>query len=128
MAAITKFEDIIAWQKARELNKIIYNESNSQYFNKDFALKDQIRKSTISIMSNIAEGFERKSNKEFTYFLNVAKGSSGELRSQLYICLDLKYITQETFNQCQTLVSEISGMLNGFISYLDSKNKKPSNP
>ena len=124
MAAITKFEEILAWQKARELNKIIYNESNSQNFNKDYALKDQIRKATISIMSNIAEGFERKSSKEFTYFLNVAKGSSGELRSQLYICLDLNYITQDTFNQCQTLVSEISSMLSGFMNYLDKQNKK----
>lgn len=123
MATISKFEEIIAWQKARELNKIIYYESNLHNFNKDFALRDQIRKSSISIMSNIAEGFERKSNKEFNYFLNVAKGSSGELRSQLYICLDLKYITQETFEQCQTLVSEISSLLSGFIVYLDKKNK-----
>ncbi|MBK7388830.1 MAG: four helix bundle protein [Bacteroidetes bacterium] len=97
MAPIIKFEDIQAWQRARELNKIIYTESNLQAFSKDFALKDQIRKSSISIMSNIAEGFERKSNNEFKYFLNVAKGSAGELRSQLYICFDLNYINKEIF-------------------------------
>ncbi|MBK6641005.1 MAG: four helix bundle protein [Bacteroidia bacterium] len=124
MAPIIKFEDIQAWQRARELNKIIYTESNLQAFSKDFALKDQIRKSSISIMSNIAEGFERKSNNEFKYFLNVAKGSAGELRSQLYICFDLNYINDEIFNQCQKMASEISSMLNSFIKYLE---KNPDN-
>jgi len=118
MAAISKFEDMLAWQKARSLNKLIYIESNEQEFSKDYALKDQIRKSSISIMSNIAEGFERNNNKEFKYFLNVAKGSAGELRAQLYIAFDLGYITNEYFQKCQNLALEISRMLNGFINYL----------
>ncbi len=83
MALVENFEDMFSWQKARILNKIIYQESNQTQFQQDFALKNQIRKSSISIMSNIAEGFERNSNKEFKYFMNVAKGSAGELRSQL---------------------------------------------
>ncbi|MBL7915935.1 MAG: four helix bundle protein [Bacteroidia bacterium] len=124
MAAIVKFEDIQAWQRARELNKMIYAESNLPNFNKDFALKDQIRKSSISIMSNIAEGFERKSNKEFKYFLNVAKGSAGELRSQLYICFDLNYINEEVFIRCQKMASEISSMINNFIKYLEKNSDK----
>jgi len=122
------FKKLDIWINSLELSKFIYLKTVQFPKEEQFGLISQIRRSSISIVSNIAEGFERKSNKEFTYFLNVAKGSSGELRSQLYICLDLKYITQETFNQCQALVSEISGMLNGFISYLDSQNKKPSNP
>ena len=124
MAPIIKFEEMHDWQKARELNKLIYLKSNESVFNKDYALKDQIRKSSISIMSNIAEGFERNNNKEFKYFLNVAKGSAGELRSQLYIALDLGYINSEVFHICQKLASEISKMLNGFINYLENTINK----
>jgi four helix bundle protein len=124
MALIETFEDMIAWQKARELNKLIYLESNSELFNRDFALKNQIRKSSISIMSNIAEGFERFSSKEFKYFLNVAKGSAGELRAQLYIALDLGYVSEKIFNLCQSIVIEISKILTAFMSKLDNKESK----
>ena len=119
MALVEKFEDMLSWKKARILNKIIYLESNQSEFHKDYALKDQIRKSSISIMSNIAEGFERKSNKEFKYFMNVAKGSAGELRSQLYIANDLGYIHDENFKGYIAQAAEISRLISGFIDALN---------
>ncbi len=89
MAKIDRFEDIKAWQKARELNKEIYKISNNTLFEKDFGLKDQIRRASVSVLSNIAEGFERNGSKEFKQFLSIAKGSSGEVRAQLYVALAL---------------------------------------
>ena len=119
MALVETFEEMFSWQKARILNKIIYQESNQSQFQQDFALKNQIRKSSISIMSNIAEGFERSSNKEFKYFLNVAKGSAGELRSQLYIANDLNYLENKIFNKCMALILEISRLISSFMESLD---------
>jgi len=124
MATITCFEEMFSWQKARILNKIIYSKTNEGVFKKDFALRDQIRKSSISIISNIAEGFERASDKEFKYFLNIAKGSAGEVRSQLYIAHDLGYIDDELFKRCKDLVSEISRLLQGFMEYLQEEINK----
>lgn len=89
---IEKFEDIKAWQIARELVREIYRITNKDEFAKDFGLKDQIRRAAVSIMSNISEGFERGSDKEFNQFLNYARGSSAEVKSQLYIASDLGYI------------------------------------
>lgn len=111
----TCFEEILIWKKARELTKNIYEVFS---FNKDYAFKDQIQRSTLSIMNNIAEGFERKGNKEFKQFLFIAKGSCGELRSMLYISKDLQYVN---FRQCQYLINrstEISKMLSGLIKTL----------
>jgi four helix bundle protein len=119
MALVEKFEDMLSWKKARLLNKDIYLESNRSEFQKDYALKHQIRKSSISIMSNIAEGFERKSNKEFKYFLNVAKGSASELRSQLYIANDLGYIENKKLDGYISMATEISRLISGFIESLD---------
>ena len=85
MAVIEKFEDIEAWQEARKLTHEIYKLTSSGNFSKDFALKDQVRRAVISVMSNIAEGFERRGDKEFHHFLSIAKASAGELRSQLYV-------------------------------------------
>jgi len=91
MAKLNSFEDIIAWQKARELNTVIYTVTNSnQLFNSDYGLRDQMRRASISITSNIAEGFERETTKEFIRFLYIAKASAGEFRSQLYLAFDLK--------------------------------------
>lgn len=88
MATIEKFEDIEAWKKARELTRDVYTASKQAAFAKDFGLKDQIRRAAVSIMSNIAEGFERGGDKEFAQFIALAKGSSAEVRAQLYVALD----------------------------------------
>jgi four helix bundle protein len=112
---IEKFEDIQSWQKAKILSVAIYKIFNS---NKDYAFRDQIQRASISIMNNIAEGFERKSNKELSYFLFIAKGSSAEVRSMLYLALELKYVSEEEFQKLSTEVTEIAKMLSGFIKTL----------
>jgi four helix bundle protein len=126
MATFQKFEDIEAWQRARELTREIYTASNENPFSKDFGLRDQVRKTSVSIMSNIAEGFERDGTKEFIQFLSVAKGSSGELRSQLYVALDQGYLEEERFDRLLGIVLETSRMIGGLINYLrKSKMKGP---
>ncbi len=97
MSKIEKFEDIEAWKMAREITKMIYQISSSDNFNKDFALVNQIRRASVSILSNIAEGFERNGDKEFIQFLTIAKGSCGEVRAQLYVALDQNYVDEEQF-------------------------------
>jgi len=124
MAKIVKFEDIEAWNKSRELAKEIYAISNAGPFARDFGLRDQIRRASVSIMSNIAEGFERGSNKEFIQFLYIAKGSAGEVRSQLYVALDQGYIKQEIFASLSKEASEISRMISGFVSYPSSSEMR----
>jgi four helix bundle protein len=124
MSKIEKFEDIKAWQKARVLNIAIYQLTNGDLFTRDFNLKDQIRRSSISVLSNIAEGFERGGKKEFIQFLYIAKASCGELRSQLYIAFDLKYIKEEQLNQSLSLAVEVSMMISGFINYLNTTELK----
>jgi len=121
---IEKFEDIIAWQKARILIKDIYIISAIKAFDKDFSLKDQIRRSSLSISSNIAEGFERGGNKEFIQFLYIAKASSAELRSQLYTALDLGYINEILFNDLIERTIEINKILSGLINFLKSSDLK----
>jgi four helix bundle protein len=98
MSQINRFEDIESWTMAKELVKEIYLITNKSSFVKDYGLSSQIQRAAVSIMSNIAEGFERGTNKEFIHFLYIAKGSAGEVRSQLYIALDLEYITKEEFS------------------------------
>lgn len=125
MAKIEKFEDIIAWQKAMELCDNIYKMTNKELFSKDFGLKDQIRRAAVSVVSNIAEGFERESNNQFIYFLVIAKGSAGELRTQIYVAKNQKYITQEEFELLNSKVLEVSKTIGGFVSYLKSQKSKP---
>jgi len=121
MAKFSSFEEIISWQKSRELNKDIYNITNkNSSFSKDFGLRDQIRRSSISISSNIAEGFERETTKEFIRFLYIAKASSGEFRSQLYLAFDLDYITKDEFSTLNLKVNEVSKLISGLIKYLNS--------
>ncbi len=110
---IEKFEDLIAWQKARELTKNIYKITKHGDFLKDFGLRDQIRKSSVSIMSNLAEGFERGGCSEFHQFLVYAKGSCAELRSQLYVALDVEYIDGMTFQKLHDLARETSRLVGG---------------
>lgn len=118
MPEIKRFEDIDCWKKARELTKSIYSISLEGRFSKDFALRDQLRRATISILSNIAEGFERDGNKEFVQFLSIAKGSCGEARAQLYVALDQQYISEAQFRSISEMAIEISRMLSGLGKYL----------
>lgn len=112
---IEKFEDIIAWQKGRQLTKNIYELLKN---NKDYGFRDQLFRSSVSIMNNIAEGFERRGDKELRQFMFIAKGSCGELRSMLYLAKDLKYITEGQYSDLNTLSLEISKLLSGFIKVL----------
>jgi four helix bundle protein len=124
MATIEKFEDIEAWKKARELTAEIYRVTADGNFARDFGLRDQIRRAAVSIMSNIAEGFERGGNREFQQFLAYAKGSSGEVRAQLYVALDAGYIDQMQFAHLSNQAVETSRMINGFMRYLAGTNFK----
>ncbi len=124
MAKIEKFEDIIAWQKALELCDLIYAKTNKELFSKDFGLKDQIRRASVSVVSNIAEGFERESNNQFIYFLLIAKASAGELRSQIYIAKNQNYITKEEFEELNNKVIEVGKTIGGFVSYLKMQRKQ----
>ncbi len=117
--SFSSFEEIEVWQKARELNKLIYSITAKSNFSKDFDLVRQIRRASVSVSSNIAEGFERQSNKEFVRFLYIAKGSVGEVRSQTYLALDIGYIDETDFNNIKKSVLEISRMLSGLIKYLN---------
>lgn len=126
MATISKFEDIEAWQLAREMTKTIYAISNDGAFARDFGLRDQIRRASVSIMSNIAEGFERGGDKEFFQFVSLAKGSSGEVRAQLYVALDAGYIDQQTFSRLSDMATQINRMLAGLMKYLRSSELKGS--
>jgi four helix bundle protein len=118
MARIERFEDIAAWQKARELTACIYGVTRQGEFARDFGLRDQVRRASVSIMSNIAEGFERSSDRELGHFLSIAKGSSGEVRSDLYIALDARFISEPVFTDLRCRAEEVSRMLGGFMGYL----------
>jgi len=124
MASIEKFEDIEAWQKARELTREIYRITNQGAFVKDFGLRDQIRRAAVSIMSNIAEGFGRGGNREFIQFLSTAKGSASEVEAQLYVALDAEYITKDQFQQLYGLAQSSGKMIGGFIRYLQKSEHK----
>ena len=126
MSKIEKFEDIEAWKMAREITKMIYKISSSVNFSKDFALVNQIRRASVSIISNIAEGFERNGDKEFVQFLTIAKGSCGEVRAQLYIALDQHYIDEGQFIIIKNKLAETSRMLSGLIKYLQQSSLKGS--
>jgi len=123
MATIDKFENIQAWQKARELSKMVYELTHLLKFQKDFALCGQIRKSTISIMSNIAEGFARRTDKEFARFLSIAHGSVAELQSQLYIALDQSYTNKAQSNKAFDLSNDVSKLIQAFQIILEAKCK-----
>ncbi len=119
-----RFEDLLFWQKARELTKLIYSFTKNGEFAKDYGLKDQIQRASVSIMSNIAEGFGRGGNKEFIQFLFIARGSLAEVQSQLYIAKDLKYISSGEFDKGYSLSDEISKMINSFMKKIKGPNIK----
>ena len=113
MSTFQSFEEIEAWQKARELTKRVYDVSDTGPFARDFGLRDQIRRAAVSVMSNIAEGFEPGGDNEFYQFLSVAKGSCGEVRSQSYVALDARYIAQPNFNGLLADAFELGNVLGG---------------
>ncbi len=122
---IKRFEDIIGWQKARESVKAIYEVTiQSKGFDKDYGLKDQIRRAAVSSLSNVAEGFGRYSDKEFASFLNFARGSLAEVQSQLYVAIDLDYIDKNEFDIAYNIADETSRLLTNFMKYL----RNPSVP
>lgn len=112
---IEKFEDINVWQKSKILTPLVYKTFNNQ---KDYGFNSQIQRASVSIMNNIAEGFERKGDKEFKYFLSVAKGSCGEVRSMLYLGKELKYISEQEFDELYDKAIEVSKMIAGLIKVL----------
>jgi len=124
MATIERFEDIISWQKARELNKFIGDIIDKGKFKRSYKLIDQIESSSGSIMDNIAEGFERGGNREFIQFLYISKGSCSEFRSQLYRALDRNYLTQIEFDRLYNLAKEIIVLLQKLIDYLRKSEMK----
>jgi four helix bundle protein len=120
-AKVERFEDLIAWQKARELTAEIYRVTNQGEFARDFGLRNQIRDASVSIMSNIAEGFERFKPKEFHYFLSVAKSSCGEVRSQLYVAFDANYLEKSKFEDLKAKAEEVSRITNGLRASVEKQ-------
>lgn len=123
---IKKFEDLESWKKARSLTNKIYEATAAGSFSRDFGLKDKIRRASISILSNIAEGFERGGDKEFLQFPAVAKGSCGEVRSQLYIAVDQGYLTPDLSASLLNHAVEIGRMIAGLMKYLRNSELKGS--
>lgn len=123
---VEKFEDLIAWQKARELTKHVYHVTGKGAFSKDFGLREQIQRAAISIMSNLAEGFERGSRAEFHQFIVIAKASCAELRSQLYAALDVGYITREEFGNISELALEVSRIIGGLKTAIKEQRYQKS--
>jgi four helix bundle protein len=124
MATIEGFEDIQAWKTCRILAKEIYQETSRAPLSRDFGFRDQIRRAAVSGMSNIAEGFERGGNKEFHQFLSMAKGSVGEVRSQLYVALDVGYLEKKDFDRLFAVAHEAGRLIGGFMSYLEKSDHK----
>jgi four helix bundle protein len=125
MAKAEKFEDLIVWQEARLLRKEIYSASRTGPFGRDWELRSQIRGAAISAMDNIAEGFERGSNKEFAQFLNISKGSAGEVRSALYAALDEGYLAPPEFHQLRERSLSVSRRCSKLITYLQTASRQP---
>lgn len=117
MTKVESFEDLIVWKEARELVSLIYKTFNNS---KDFGFKDQIQRASISIMNNISEGFERSSNADFVRFLFISKASAGEVRSMIYIALDLGYISDELAKELLDKSRKLAASISNFIKYLKS--------
>ncbi len=121
MALIQRFEDLLCWQKARQLTNLIYDLTDGATFARDFQLRNQIRDAAGSAMHNIAEGFDSGTPGEFTRFLKIARRSASEVQSELYLALDRSYITQPELNQAYDLASETKRLINGMITHLKQK-------
>jgi len=118
MATVARFEDLDVWQKARALVNEVYALTQDNAFGRDFVLRDQIRRAAVSVMANIAEGFERGGDREFRQFLAVAKGSCGELRSHLWAALDQGYVTQAQHGEMRKRAEEVGRMIAGLMRHL----------
>jgi len=118
MASFKRFEDIVAWQRARELAGLAYRLTREGPFARDFALRDQLTRACVSVMNNIAEGFGRHGSKQFAHFLDIAKGSSCEVQSMSYVALDAKYIDEATRAKLYSLAEEASALISGLAKYL----------
>lgn len=131
MATAKQFEDLGVWQDARALSKLVYLVAKQRNFYRDIDLRCQMRAAAVSTMSNIAEGFERGTRQEFIHFLHIAKGSNGEVRSQLYVALDQEYVSQTKFDEMKSAATALSRRIAKFIRYLEtcqsnSRLRKPS--
>lgn len=121
---IRKFEDLEIWKKALVITKIIYDLTSTKEFSRDFDLRSQIRRTVISISSNIVEGFEKNNNNEFIRYLKIAKGSMGEVRNQLYIALTVCHISKNQFEDLNEKLIELAGKIGKFITYLEDQRNK----
>ena len=126
MAGIERFEDLRVWQSARDMVNEIYRLTNKKSFSKDYALVNQIRRSAISVMSNIAEGFESASDRKFANYANIAKSSAGECRSQVYIASDQSYINSSELENLTSRLTSISKQLSRLEAYLRQENRNPN--
>ena len=126
MASIQKFEDLVLWQKSKDFTIKIYKLTELEKFAKDYGLKEQIRRASVSIPSNIAEGFDRKGNKEFIQFLHISLGSLAEVKTQLIIAFELEYINNENLEILNQEIIEIQKLLKGLINYLKNSQLKGS--
>ena len=124
MSRVERFEDLIAWQKARALTVDIYRTTKEGAFAKDYGLARQIQKAAVSVMSNIAEGFERGGRGEFQQFLSIAKASCAEVRSQLYVALDIGYVDQTTFNELLGQAEEVGRIVGGLRASVDKQKRQ----
>lgn len=122
MSAFQSFEEMECWKKARELSAAIYAITRSGAFTRDYGLTDQVRRASVSVLSNIAEGFERGGKAEFTRFLMIAKGSAGEVRAQLFVAKDQGYIGDQEFAKLHEMASDVSRMISGLIAYLKNRS------
>lgn len=124
MTGITRFEEIEAWKTSRQLTNVVYEAGNQTGFNRDFGLRDQIRRASVSVMSNIAEGFESRTDVQFINFLGMAKASAGEVRAQIYVALDQHYISEEQFRNLYGLAETCARQIARFIAYLETNPRK----
>jgi four helix bundle protein len=124
MTGIIRFEEIEAWKTARQLTNVVYEAGNQTGFNRDFGLRDQIRRASVSVMSNIAEGFESRTDVQFINFLGMAKASAGEVRAQIYVALDQHYISEEQFRNLYGLAETCARQIARFITYLEKNPRK----
>ena len=122
MAQYNDFEDLPIWQDARVVAKEVYKLTQSSEFSRDYGLKDQIQRASVSVVSNIAEGFDYGSNKQFVHYLNIAKASASEVRAQLILAMDVGYVSEEKQAELKTKLKQLSKQIAGFINYLESKN------